>query len=293
MQSLTIVQLFISSPGDCAAERKATSAAIATENRFWRAKHQIEVSAFGPDDLYPGAANYGQEVVNRQLQDFDIYVGIWREKIGTQTPAAPSGTVEELRNAFLRYRRTRRPWILCYFWRPSPTDFSAVKNEITSNGGFYQNFDNPQHLAKQLCEHLTRYLERDFLKPGHSTTRVTGPMAVASGSPPTMFFHVAEIEEGKPRPVSFDRPVVAVGRMRELNQIVLTNNRVHREQGIFAWEDGDVFYIDLAGDSRVERRIQDSRTTLHGHPVLKIGDAVVMPDGSRIVLRAVVDPLPR
>lgn len=263
--------------------------AIADGNRLWRAKEQIEVKAFGPEHLYPGVADYGQAVANRQLEDYDIYVGIWREKKGTATPVAPSGTLEELRNAFARYQRSRRPWILCYFWRHSPTDFIDVKNEITGHGGFYQNFDNPQHLAKLVCEHLTRYLASDFRAPGHSTTKVTGSRMTAEV--PTLLFQIFKGGEDTRRTLKFERLVVAVGRNPEQNQIVLPDNRVHREQGLFAWENGDVSYIDIAGDSQIERRTKDAGTNRHGHPILQIGDSVLMPDGSCIVVRAIVDPV--
>jgi hypothetical protein len=89
----------------------------------------LKVSAFTQGELYAGPANPGehaQQVANRQLEDYEIYVGVWRESLGTPTPVASSGTVEELRKAFERYELTRRPWVMAYFWRPSPTDFSAI-----------------------------------------------------------------------------------------------------------------------------------------------------------------------
>lgn len=291
MTKLTIVPLFISSSGDCDQERAAILCAVEQYNQSARPNQNLEVRAFGPDELFAGPGEYAQEVVNRQLQDYEIYVGLWRENLGTQTPVAPSGTVEELRNALQRYERTRRPWIMAYFWKSSPLDFMDVKDELKDRGCYYHQYNDPQYLRLKFFDHLTGYIRDQYRLPGHSSTFMSNS---SQGSVLNSVLLVFEVNspDGENRMYSFERASVAVGRQPEQNQIEISNQRVHREQVQFVWIDGLVLYVDLAGDSVLER---NSQATTHddqvayGQNIINPSDAVVLPDGSRITLRAVVD----
>jgi pSer/pThr/pTyr-binding forkhead associated (FHA) protein len=102
-------------------------------------------------------------------------------------------------------------------------------------------------------------------------------------------FRVFSPTDGESK-MTFERPSVTVGRQRERSDIVLTNALIHREQGSFVWKDGVVFYIDFAGDARHEPGLPvDGDTVLNGLQTVRIGDAIVMPDSTRIVLKAVVE----
>ena len=287
----TVVRVFISSSGDCDSERRALHRSVHDYNRVACAALDHEIDAFGPDDLYSGIGAYGQDVANRQLMDYDIYVGLWRERIGTPTPAAPSGTVEELRGAVERHSKTRRPWIMAYFWESSPTDFSHIKNELKEHGCYFHQYKEPEQLADMFRTHLSGYIRDQFRLPGHSSTRMesnAGPSVLNSVH---LTFQVHS-PDGSQKKVTFNRSAVAVGRQPESNQIVCTGDRVHREQGLFIWKDGIVFYVDLAGDSRIEHAApaaQGSDDLQYGLHAINVGDSVTLPDGTRLLLRAVVD----
>lgn len=290
MSRRTVVRVFISSPGDCDREREALHRSINEYNRTSRASLDHEVYAFGPAELYPGIGAHGQEVANRQLTDYDIYVGLWRESMGTPTPSAPSGTVEELRSALERHHKTRRPWIMTYFWKSSPADFALVKNEIKEHGCYFHLYEEPQQLANIFFTHISGYIRDQFRLPGHSSTRLGGNTATSALHSVHITFQVYS-PNGSESKLTFERTTVAMGRTPEINQIVCPSDLVHREQGLFVWKDGIVFYVDLAGDSRIERLTAGGGTDgLHyGQHSINIGDSVRLPDGSRVVLRAVVD----
>jgi len=284
---LTVVDAFISSPGDCGDERAAVHRAVDAYNRVSVPAHQTQVNAFGPAELHSAHGQYAQEGINRQLLRYDLHIGLWREAAGTPTPSAPSGTVEELRLALDRYARTRRPWMMCYFWKASPTNFDATKDELKDHGWYYHAFRDPAELEQLFLTHLTGYIRDEYRLAGHSTTQLD-PRA-GSGGQPTLTFQVHE-PDGTARRVSFERSLVAVGRQPGRNDIVLTSDRVHREQCTFTWKDGVVFYTDLAGDSRYEPGPATGDSSVaYGLQTMHVGDAVTMPDGSRVVLRAVVD----
>jgi hypothetical protein len=280
----TVIPLFLSSSRDCALEKQALKDAIGQYNTVARDTENIEVHAFQQEDLFAGPADpggYAQQVANRQLEDYEIYVGVWRDRLGTPTPAAPSGTVEELERALKRFHETRRPWVMAYFWTGAQVDFSAVKSALKQYAAFYHHFENTRSLERQFTTHLVSYIRDQYRLKGHSTTALKSP----SKTRPTMTFDV-ELKAQKKRH-TFDRFAVAVGRQPERNEIIIDDQQVHREQGIFTWSGGVVFYTDLGGDSRIERA-KDAETA-YGHDIIGVGDAVVLPGGSRIVLRAVVD----
>src|SRR5262245_15338978 len=253
MAKRTLVPLFISSSGDCAEEKDAIMRAVGAYNQVARESLDFEVSAFTQDDLYAGPAKPGehaQQVANRQLEDYEIYVGVWRESLGTPTPVASSGTMEELHKAFERYGLTRRPWIMAYFWRHSPTDFSAIKTDLRERNCFYHVFVDTIDLERRFLDHLSGYLRDRYRLKGHSTTQLGERSKASALGSVHMTFDVHT--KAKKQRYSFDRSEVAVGRRPERNDIVVSSSEVHREQGVFMWIDGVIFYNDVAGDSQVE-----------------------------------------
>ncbi len=49
----------------------------------------------GEKDVYPSVAEYGQQVINQQVEGkYDLFVGIMKGRFGTPTPQAGSGTEE-------------------------------------------------------------------------------------------------------------------------------------------------------------------------------------------------------
>jgi hypothetical protein len=290
MAKRTVVPLFISSAADCAEEKVAIMRAVGAYNQIAVENLGLEVSAFAQEDLYAGPANpgeYAQQVANRQLVDYEIYVGVWRERLGTPTPIASSGTMEELQKAFERYELTRRPWVMAYFWRPSPTDFSAIKADLRARSCFYHEFVNATDLERRFLDHLSGYLRDRYRLKGHSTTQFREHSKVSALVSVHMTFAV-HIKSKKCR-YSFDRSTVAVGRRPERNDIVVSSSEVHREQGLFTWIDGVLFYNDLAGDSRVESALRPEGPEIaYGQYVIEVGDSVILPDNSRITLLAAV-----
>lgn len=284
---MTVINAFISSSADCSRERGSLDQAIKEFNRGSVSRYDLEVRPFGPGDLYPAHGVYAQAGLSRQLEDHELHIGVWREAAGTATPTAPSGTVEELRQALARHAKTRRPWIMCYFWRSSPTDFSQVKDEVEKHGWYYHGFDDPQHLGTLFYSHLSGYIRDEYRLPGHSTTRLD-PRPDGAEQSVLLTFQIFSPGQ-RERKLNFERPLVTIGRQRERSDIVLSDARVHREQGAFVWRDGLVFYMDFGGDSQFEPGLPEGDTLRYGLQSVRIGDAVIMPDDTRIVLRAVVD----
>jgi hypothetical protein len=61
-----------------------------------------------------------QQVINDQIGEYDLFVGMMWNRFGTPTDVAASGTEEEFLGAVYSWRAVGRPWITFYFCgRPS------------------------------------------------------------------------------------------------------------------------------------------------------------------------------
>jgi hypothetical protein len=277
MPRLFEVPLFVSSPSDCVAERAKILAVVGEINDALGRELGLRIDAFDSSRPHPTVGPYAQAGINEQLQGYEIYVGVWRERRGTPTPAAPSGTEEELRDAVRRYEATRRPLIMAYFYERGA--FDDVKNLLKESGRYFHLYANSEQLGHLFRRHIADILHDEYRSPGYSST--VGPPRDEPDVHLTLDVH--RPGEAVER-LGMSRRVVAVGRSPDVNQIVLTDQRVHREQGLFVWDTGQLNYIDLAGDALVSA----SGSASGGRHVLNVEDMVTLPGDARIVVRAIV-----
>jgi Domain of unknown function (DUF4062) len=119
-QTVRIIRILLSSPGDVANERDAAATAVFDYN-------QREVEASGNfirlirwEDMAPQIGPTAQDVINKQIGGYDMFVGIMWNRFGTPTDVAASGTEEEFRAALFSWQSKQTPWITFYFCsRPS------------------------------------------------------------------------------------------------------------------------------------------------------------------------------
>ncbi len=64
MDVRTIVQVFLSSPSDCNAERNSITQAVNEMNKTVSSHSGIEVEVINWQDIYPGIDEYPQQVIN-------------------------------------------------------------------------------------------------------------------------------------------------------------------------------------------------------------------------------------
>jgi hypothetical protein len=118
------VRVFVASPSDVIAEREAMAGVINELNTV--------LHAFSPDaavvlelvrwetHTFPTIGR-PQGIINDQVDEYDIFVGIMWKRFGSSTGVAGSGTEEEFRIALRRWDETRQPHIMFYFSAaPSP-----------------------------------------------------------------------------------------------------------------------------------------------------------------------------
>jgi hypothetical protein len=79
------------------------------------------------EDFAPQIGNGTQNMVNKQLETFDIFIGLMWNRFGTPTDLAASGTEEEFNDALASWEKHNRPWIAFYFCdRPANLNTPAL-----------------------------------------------------------------------------------------------------------------------------------------------------------------------
>ncbi|NLF63428.1 MAG: hypothetical protein GX579_02385 [Chloroflexi bacterium] len=101
------VQIFLASPSDVAEEREVARQVIDELNKRLARERGLTLRLIRfEDDAVPGLGTDVQAVVNEWLRnDYSILIGVFWTRFGTPTKRAPSGTVEEIRNAIEKYRQ--------------------------------------------------------------------------------------------------------------------------------------------------------------------------------------------
>src|SRR5216684_9295766 len=93
-----VFRVLIASPSDVERERETVANAIGQ----WNAAHSTSMGVMlepirWETHAYPATGDYPQGIINRQIvDDCDVVVGLFWSRLGTATPTAASGTIEEI-----------------------------------------------------------------------------------------------------------------------------------------------------------------------------------------------------
>ena len=109
------LRIFVASPGDVSDERGRLQAVVNELNRTIGDEKGIVLELIRWETHVAPDMGRPQEVVNRQIGEHDIFVGIMWKRFGTPTGNADSGTEEEFDNAYASRQATKRPRIMLYF----------------------------------------------------------------------------------------------------------------------------------------------------------------------------------
>jgi hypothetical protein len=163
-----ILQVFVASPSDVDAEREILDSVVAQLNQSWSKSSGVTFELLKWEtNVRPAFANDPQLSINSQIgQDYDVFIGIFWGRLGTPTPRANSGTIEEFENALRRHNVTSGvPEIMLYFKDapipPSKIDTQQLqgvldfKSSFAARGGFYSEFEDLTGFESSLRAHLS------------------------------------------------------------------------------------------------------------------------------------------
>lgn len=167
-----LYSVFLASPSDVEQERSCVATAIAE----WNARHGRDRSTYfellrWETSVSAGFGHDGQEVINEQVGDeYDVLIAIFWAKLGSATPRAASGTLEEYGRALERFKRSEAVEI-AFFFKDVPVDFrnidleqvTAVKTfekEVQAAGALTKTFRDQEGLKLEIGLLLDRIARR-------------------------------------------------------------------------------------------------------------------------------------
>jgi len=111
--------IFLASPGDVPRERRYVSEVVDELNRTVASERGIVLQVVNwENDAFPGYGMDAQALINEQIAamgEYSLFVGIMWNRLGTPTPRAASGTVEEFERAVAAFAQHGQPDIWFYF----------------------------------------------------------------------------------------------------------------------------------------------------------------------------------
>ncbi len=181
-KELKKITIFVSSPGDVENERARVKEAAARLNRMINNSLAVVLEVLDWKTHIVPDMGRPQGVINDQLGDYDIFVGILWKRFGTPTGKTESGTEEEFNNAFENWRKHGRPRILFYFNQTpyTPKDMSEMKQWTKvmefkekfwkEQKGLVMEYENAEAFSNLLGEHLFKLLQ-EWFPPKYGTDR--------------------------------------------------------------------------------------------------------------------------
>lgn len=159
-----LYRVLLASPGDVAQERAIVREEIARWNSMHTISMKIVLLPIGWEtDATPDLRERGQAVINRQLvNNCDLLIGVFWTRIGTPTPEAESGTVEEIERAAAEGKRC-----IVYFFDRAVSPSSVDQKQYKRLQQYKQKLN--QRGLTSLYKDTTEFREKVFR---HITTAV-------------------------------------------------------------------------------------------------------------------------
>lgn len=186
---VNLITLFLASPSDVQPEREVVSSCIQQWNQIHGFQRNVYFELLKWEtSIAAGFGMDGQDVINQQLPNYDLFIGLFWTRLGTQTPRSVSGTAEEYERAIERRRAFRDVEIAFYFKDsavdPRKIDLSQLKslqdfeNRIQSEGALSKVFTDDDSLRYEVNLLLDR-MARKFRSTVDVVADIENPAGIA------------------------------------------------------------------------------------------------------------------
>ncbi|KAA0895108.1 DUF4062 domain-containing protein [Oryzomonas rubra] len=190
--TMTILRLFVGSPGDVTHEREILEEIVRELNLVWSRQLGIYLELTKWEThAYPGVGTEPQAVINEQIgEDWDIFIGIMWTRFGTPTKNYGSGTEEEFEIGLRLFKESPRLKRVMFYFNNAPVSPSAVdidqfrhviqfKNKLGEKGSLYWEYHNEEEFSQLVRMHLSRQIQDWGNKWGEQQSEPMVPVVVA------------------------------------------------------------------------------------------------------------------
>ena len=179
MESLKIYKCFISSPEDCNLERETTEKVLNKINNGLARHFGINFESFmWKNDVLSDMGENGQEIIDKHIEksNYDIFIGIMKNRFGHPTKKAGSGTEHEFNGALERKTKSTNstPKIFFYFGKdevdpdhPNIDKIIAQRKKVKEfksqiqDKGLYTDFGDIESFENSLQRNLELFVKEN------------------------------------------------------------------------------------------------------------------------------------
>ena len=163
-----VFNIFLASLGDLAEERNIVSDVVNRINKIFSKTNNWYIELLGWEDTLPGASR-PQELINKDIEICDLFLGLLWKRWGTPTGKSDSGFKEEFDLANNLNKKNKKPEIWIYL-KSIDDEFLDDPGEqlnkvlgfrkwlIKSKKFFYKEFKETSNGEKLIYDNLLQYL---------------------------------------------------------------------------------------------------------------------------------------
>jgi len=185
-KKVTRIRVFVALPSDVTEERHLLGKVVEELNRGMGSELDVTLELVRWETHASPDMGRPQEIINRQVGPYDIFIGMMWRRFGTPTGVADSGTQEEFESAFLSWKTTGQPRIMFYFNQAPYTLQTSVEVDQVRRvlefrdqiPGLYWQYTSANEFEDRAREHLTKAV-REILAPKKAAV-ISGGATAAS-----------------------------------------------------------------------------------------------------------------
>lgn len=156
------LQIFIATPGDLNPERNALLEVV-TEVNTIKAHHSgFHIDVLGWEQTLPGKGR-PQELINREIENCDLFIAALWERWGTPSGKFSSGTEEEFNLAKRLNEEHNRPQIWLFFKTPVSNPHKSIsefkKQHEEQKDFYYHSFNSTNEWKEMLRRFLCKWVD--------------------------------------------------------------------------------------------------------------------------------------
>jgi len=164
--------VFVASPGDVADARRRLRDVVDELNTTWSREIRLRLDLIRWEThAFPDKATDAQEVINRQLSEHDIFLGIMWKRFGQPTGRARSGTEEEFARALEKHEADPRSLRIMFYFKDAPParlsdvdpqELKRVKRfhaRVARAGVLYRTYSGLGEFEKHVRHDLSRQVQ--------------------------------------------------------------------------------------------------------------------------------------
>jgi len=206
------LRIFLASPSDVDVERNIVPMLVDELQRTIGDILEVDLELVRWEThSWPDVGDDAQDVINKQIGEYDIFIGIMWKRFGTPTKRASSGTGEEFERAYEYFKNYHRPKIMFYF-RTTPfftkdikewSQFSKVikyRRKLQQLGVFVWEYDEPLEFERRVREHLIRQV-REITEQVSKVSQGAIRKTKREGGPPKLFFSYVRPDTNSVEPI--------------------------------------------------------------------------------------------